>query len=364
MEDEKNYKKIVDYVEKAEFPTDLVPVIKQMDAAKYYYKAENGGHPGATVWDRVAILLELGRVDASVATFFLVQHCLLGKTIEMFGTPEMKKELIPKIISHEVIGGWGLTEVDVGSDASSMTTTVRQENGEYILNGNKRWIGNANKDVMVVFAKDEKSQEVGCYLIDLKQEGVNRKRIENKLALRAVQNMELHFTNVRIPLKNKLPGVKGFESVATLLAESRVFVAWLAAAMGVGLYDFMMKYVAKRNQFGRPLTAYQLTQEKIFRVMAIAQSNLMLCHQVTRLHEQGKATIGMIALAKAHTTDTLRDAARLARAALGGNGIVSDNHVMRTLIDAEVAFTYEGTYDINLLVATRELTGIAAFKTR
>lgn len=363
LESDKVYKRMVEYVEKSEFPTDIVPLVRDLDIGKHNYAGKFGA-VGGSPWDKFAVLLELGRVDASLATFFMVQHGLMGKTIDMFGSEEMKNEWMPKIINLEVIGGWGLTEQHIGSDASNMSTRVREENGEYILNGNKRWIGNANKDIMVVFAKDEKTEEVQCFLIDLTWAGIKREKIQNKLALRSVQNMQLWFDNVRIPAKNKLPGVKGFGSVAALLAESRLLVAWLATAMSVGLYDYLMKYVTKRQQFGKPITAYQLIQEKIFKVMSIAQSNLFLCHQLTKLHVEGKASIGQIAMAKAFCTDQLRESARHARAALGGNGIISDNHVMRTLIDAEVLFTYEGTYDINLLVTGRELTGIAAFKTR
>ena len=185
----------------------------------------------------------------------------------MFGSEEQKKELIPKIMNLELIGGWGLTEQNIGSDASSMETRVKLEGDHYVLNGNKRWIGNANKDVMVVFAKNEQSLEVECFFIDLKQEGVKREAIKRKMALRPVQNMQLWFDNVKIPLKNKLPGVKGFASVAALLAESRILVAWLAAGIGVGCYDYMIKYLVKREQFERPLASYQLIQEKIFKVM-------------------------------------------------------------------------------------------------
>lgn len=359
LESDAVYKRLIDYAEQAQFPEDLVPIVRKLDIAKYFYKADS-----TNPWDKVAIMLELGRIDASLTTFFLVQNCLLGKTIELYGSEEQKKEYLPKIKNFDIIGGWGLTEVDIGSDASSIQTTAKLVGNEYILNGNKRWIGNANKDILTVFAKEVSSGEVQCFIVDLKSPGVSRSYIKYKMALRPVQNGEIHFKDVRIPIKNKLPGVKGFQSVAALLAESRIFVAWLAAAQGLGLYDYMMRYLKKRQQFEKPILAFQLMQEKVFKVMSRVQSNLFFCYNIHKLHVEGKATFGQIAMLKGHTTEMLREAARFGREALGGNGIVLDNHVMKVLCDAEALFTYEGTYDINLLVAGRELTGIAAFKTR
>lgn len=363
LEDEKIYSQILEHIEKAQYPDTMLPFFKKLELGKYFYSEKYGGLASATAWDRVIIIMELGRVDASIATALMVQHVLLGKTIEMFGTEEMKKEYIPKIMNLDLIGGWGLTELTIGSDASSMTTKVKKDGDNFILSGNKRWIGNANKDIMVVFAKDE-SDEVGCYLLDLTWPGIRREAIKNKMALRPVQNMQLFFDDVKIPAKNKLPGVKGFNSVATLLAESRIFVAWLASGLGVGCYDYMIKYLVKREQFERPLVAFQLIQEKIFKVMSRVQASLFMNYNIQKRHLEGKASIGQIAMAKAFATEMLREAARWARESFGGNGIIADYHVMKVLVDAEVLFTYEGTYDINMLVAGRELTGVAAFKTR
>lgn len=362
--EEKVYNRILDYVETAEFPQDLIPALKKLDLCKYFYKSKYGMGDKYSMWDLVNVILELGRIDGSVGTLVLVQNCLLGKTIEMFGSEEQKAHYLPKIINMDIIGGWGLTEVLNGSDASGMETTCRREGDEWVINGNKRWIGNANKDVMVVFAKEEKTKEVLAFIVPLTTPGIKREAIKHKMALRPVQNMQLHYTNVRIPASNQLPGVKGFASVATLLAESRICVAWLACGLGLGLYDYMMKYVTKRIQFGKPIAAYQLMQEKIFKVMSRVQASLFFCYNITQLQIQGKATIGQLATAKAFATEMLREASRFGREALGGNGIISDNHVMRVLVDAEVLYTYEGTYDINLMVAGRELTGHAAFKTR
>ena len=363
FEDKKFYDMMLDYVEKAEYPEDAVTILKKLDLGRHFYHGEFGAGKSSSPWDKIVIILEAGRVDGSLATLILVQHLLLGKTVEMFGSEEIKQEYIPKIRDLELVGGWGLTELNIGSDASGMETRVRKEGDSYIINGNKRWIGNANKDLMVVFAKDETSLEVQAFLIHLTWPGVKREKIQRKMALRAVQNMQLHFTDLVVPARYKLPGVKGFESVASLLAESRVMVAWLAASLSIGLYDYMIKYVAQRKQFGKPLVAYQLMQQKVFKVMSRTQSILFFCYNIYQRHLEGKATIGQIAMAKSFSTEMLREAARYGREALGGNGIVADNHVMKVLVDAEVLYTYEGTYDINLMVSGRELTGYAAFKT-
>jgi len=366
MESPQVYSRLIDYIEADEFPEDVFPPIRDLDITKYFYEGEFGdGSEEPTYWERVALTIEASRVDLSLATMMAVQCFLLGKTIEVCGSEEQKNYYLPRIKSFELIGGFGLTEADHGSDASNLSTTVQKmANGDYLLNGNKRWIGNANKDIIIVFAKDTSDGEVGCYIVHLTSPGITRTKIQRKLALRPVQNMVVLFKDVIVPEKNKLPGVQGFLSVASLLAESRIMVGFMGAGLAIGLYDFTIKQLVKREQFGRPLAAFQLTQEKIFKIMSRAQAALFMCHHVYSLHLEGKATFGMISMAKAFSSEMAREAAKYAREALGGNGIIIDNHAMKCLADAEALYTYEGTYDINLLVAGRELTGLPAFKTR
>ena len=234
--------------------------------------------------------------------------------------------------------------------------------------------------------------------------GVSREVIKNKMSLRAVHNMQIFFDNVRIPENRRLPGCQGFQSVAEVLKKCRFGIGNLAAGVGLGVYDHLIKYLAEREQFKRSLTSYQLIQDKVFRVMSLVQQSLLLVYQGQRLLDGGNSTIGQMAFVKAVTSkniryaqkaykieiysllslssaliffyknfrffdffwifDFFREAASIARAAMGGNGIILDNYVIKAFIDMEAVYTYEGTYDINTLVTARELTGIAAFKTR
>lgn len=219
--------------------------------------------------------------------------------------------------------------------------------------------------MMVVFARNLDSNQIECFILDdLTQYGITREKIENKMSLRAVMNMQLYFHNVRIPENQKLPGVRGFGSVAKLLAESRMYICYVAAGIGLGVYDYMIKYLDERTQFGKKLTSYQLIQQKVVHVMSDIQAALFMVIQMIKLHEQKKLTIGKIAMTKAWVTKTVRNAARTGRESLGGNGIITTNYLMKAMMDIEAIYTYEGTYDINLLVAGRELTGKAAFKAR
>jgi acyl-CoA oxidase len=351
----------LELIEKAEFPEQVIPVLRDLKLGEKYCGAPYG--KGKNIKYLLAMILELARVDASVGTLVLVQLILLANTIDDFGSEEQRAELLPKILNFELIGGWGLTERDIGSDASNLQTTCsQQENGTWVLNGNKRWIGNANKDLMVVFARDQKSQQVKGFIVHLNKKGISRHAIQRKMAMRLVQNMDITFENVVVEEKWRLPKVVDFSSVAKMLAHSRICVAMLACGIGIGIYDNVVKYLSNRTQFNKSLLGFQLIQEKLVRIMGNVQASLSLVGKLVELAEKNQTSIGKYALAKAWVTLRIREAASLAREMLGGNGIVLDNYVMKAMMDMEGVYTYEGTYDINSLVAGRELTGLAAFK--
>jgi acyl-CoA oxidase len=352
---------IPEMVEKAEFPDKAIPILREMKVGEKYCGAPYG--KGKNLRFLYAIILELARIDAGLATMVLVQLILLGNTIDDFGSEEQKAKLLPKILNFEIIGGWGLTERDIGSDASNLKTTCRQlENGNWVINGNKRWIGNANKDIMVVFARDEKSKQVKGFIVSLTSKGITRNAIKNKMALRPVQNMDIQFENVEVEEQWRLPKVVDFSSVAKMLAHSRICVAMLACGAGIGIYDNVVKYLANRGQFNKSLLSFQLIQEKLVRIMGNVQASLSLVGKLVELGEKGQNTIGKYAMAKAWVTLRIRESAALAREMMGGNGIIHDNYAIKAMMDMEAIYTYEGTYDINSLVAGRELTGLAAFK--
>ncbi len=352
---------INEYIDKAEFPEPLIGKLGQQRWTKLFGRKPygDGGNPMSIA----LVLLELARVDASVCTFVLVQAGLALYTIESFASEEQKKKLIPDMLDFKLVSGWGLTEPLIGSDAANLTTSAKKTEDSYILNGGKRWIGNANRDLILTWARNTETKKIECFAIPTKTPGVRVEVIKNKLALRSVQNCHITFTDAKVPLDCKLPGAdKGFGSTNQVLEHSRIFVAWVAVGIALGVYDNTIKYINNRNQFGVKISSFQLTQEKLSRMMGHIQAMLLMVWRVTRLYEAGKLTIARAAMAKAWTTKVCREVAQLGREMMGGNGIISDNYAMKGLVDIEAIYTYEGTYDINSLVCGRELTGIPAFK--
>jgi acyl-CoA oxidase len=244
-----------------------------------------------------------------------------------------------------------------------MQAACRQNpDGSWVLNGNKRWIGNANKDLIVMFARDESSKLVKGFIVPLETSGIKRTTIKRKMALRCVQNIELHFDNVLIGKEWHLPKVVDFSSVSNMLAHSRLCVSMLACGIGVGIYDNLIAHLSQRSQFNRPLLGFQLIQEKLVRIMGNVQASLALVSQLIEVASQGKSSIGRFAMTKAWVTLRMREAASLSREMLGGNGIIIDNYAIKAMMDIEAIYTYEGTYDINCLIAGREMTSLSAFR--
>jgi len=347
--------------DKAQFPESLVEKIGQQHWTKLFAQKPYG--EAGTPMSIAVILLELARVDASVCTFVLVQAALALYTIESFASEEQKKKLIPEMLKFKLVSGWGLTEPLVGSDAANLTTSAQKTEDGYILNGGKRWIGNANRDLVLTWARNIETKKIECFAVPIKTPGVNVEVIKNKLALRSVQNCHITFTNAKIPHDSKLPGAdKGFGSTNTVLEHSRIFVAWIAVGIALGVYDNTIKYINNRNQFGVKISSFQLQQEKLARMMGHIQAMLLLVWRTTKLYETGKLTIARAAMAKAWSTRMCREVTQLGREMMGGNGIITDNYAMKAVADIEAIYTYEGTYDINSLVCGRELTGISAFK--
>jgi len=352
---------INEYYERAEFPEPLVSKLGEKDWVKLFVKKPYGEDKNAMYLGLAA--MEIARADASVATFFLVQVGLALYTLDSFASDEQKKKLFPDMLKLKVISGWGLTEPDIGSDAGNLQTQAKKVEGGYVINGGKRWIGNGDRDIVLAWARNQDTKKVECFIIPTKTQGVKTEVIKNKLALRCVQNCHITYTNVFVPEENKLQKAdKGFGSTNQVLEHSRIYVAWLAVGLALGVYDNTIKYVNNRNQFGVKISSFQLTQEKLSRMMGHIQAMLLMVWRVTRLYEAGKLTIARAAMAKAWTTRMCREVAQLGREMMGGNGIIIDNYAMKALGDIEAIYTYEGTYDINSLVCGRELTGIAAFK--
>ena len=348
-------------LEKAEFIDSLLPALRKLDLPKKYLEAPYG--VGKCPRRLASIVLELARIDGSLVTAFLVHSVLFMSTIAEFGSEEQKKAVLPGASRFELMGGFGLTEPSVGSDASGLNTSAQEmPDGSWVLNGEKKWIGMANKDFLICFARNKATKQVNAFLVDLKLPGVSRSVIWGKMSMRSVHNMHIILKDVRVPASARLPKVNDFTDVAKMLAHSRMFVSWVAVGIGLGLYDNLVAYVTQRQQFNQPIAKFQLVQARVVEVMGSVQAALAFATRLTEMMEKGQASIGRLALGKAWISKEIRKAAALARETLGGNGILIENRIIQAMMDMEAVYTYEGTYDVNTLVAGRELTGLAAFK--
>ncbi|CAD7699673.1 unnamed protein product [Ostreobium quekettii] len=352
---------IAGYWERAEFPFQLVPKLREMNVGGLFFKDHCS--TGVSLMSGFMAVVEMARVDTSISTFLMVHGMLAGITIALFGSEEQKRELVPKMSNLDLIGCWALTEPDQGSDASALTTMATRVPGGWQLNGRKRWIGNATfADVAVIWARNAESGQVNAFLVRKGTPGYHTKKIENKIALRCVQNADIHLDNVFVPDSARLPGVHSFRETGKILAISRIAVGWQPVGIAAGVYDMCLRYLKQRRQFGTQLASFQLAQEKLSRMLGNIQAMWLMSWRLTKLQEEGRMTHGTASMVKAWNTLRCRETVALGRELLGGNGIVTDFHVAKAFCDLEAIYTYEGTYDINALVAAREATGISAVK--
>jgi glutaryl-CoA dehydrogenase len=302
---------------------------------------------------------ELARADSSFTTFFGVHSGLAMGSIAAFGTEQQKVRWLPRMATCEIIGAFALTEPDHGSDAAHLETTATPVDGGYLLNGGKRWIGNGDTfGVAIVWA--QAAQGIAPFLFEPETTGFSRTPMLGKLSKRAVTNVEMWFDNCFVPDANRLP-VAGFRNVAEILRVTRHHVSWTALGEAIACYEIALAHAKERVQFGKPIGAFQLVQEKLVEMATEITKAQLLCLQLARLLDAGQATAGMTAMAKANNSKIARDCARLAREILGGNGILQQHDIMRHMVDIEAIYTFEGTWDINTLIVGRELTGLSAF---
>jgi alkylation response protein AidB-like acyl-CoA dehydrogenase len=354
---EKISPKIPQYYEKQEFPLDfLKDMLKEFPGI---FALSNQGYGSANIshWLSAVLVMEIAKVDLSLCTFFMVHGAeVVMKTLYLLGSEEQKNKYLPRLNSLELIGSFCLTEPQFGSDAYSIETNVTEDGDHYVINGKKRWIGNAiHAGLFIVWAKD-KNNEINGYLVE-KSDNVIVKRIEGKMCLRIVQNCDIEFKNVRISKENKLLGKNFKETVSQVFLSSRIGIGWGAIGAMMGSYETIINYLSNRIQFGKPLTSFQLVQEKLVRIMGNIQSCLYLVKRITDLYIKGQANMGLAALCKSFCSSKGREAVALARELMGGNGIILDNYVMKAFVDMESVHTFEGTWDINVLLAGKELTG-------
>ena len=347
--------------ESAEFPTGIVAGLSEVgiigltwpETAPFENSAEFRG------W----VSLELARVDASVATYVGVQAGLAMGAIGMCGSPEQRAHWLPLLGRGEKIGAFGLTEPLSGSDAAlGLQTTAQRRGDEWVLNGAKRWIGNATfSDICIIWARDVDDNKVKGFIVPTDTPGYQARKIERKISLRMVQNADITLTDVVVPENLRLPGATSFADTAAVLRATRAEVAWAAVGAAMGAYEAALSYAKNRIQFGKPLTAHQMVQDLLVKCMGNITASLTMVREASRKQDQGDERDEHAALAKAFATTKARETVAMAREILGGNGIVLDYGVARFFADVEALYSYEGTREINTLLVGRALTGQSAF---
>ncbi|MDQ4490449.1 acyl-CoA dehydrogenase family protein [Sinomonas sp. ASV486] len=346
----------IDCWNRAEFPHEIVPKVAELDVMS---PVRRQGHSNL-----LAGLLhaEFTRADASIATFMGVHDGLFAGSIELLASEEQKAAWLPEIYSLDKIGAFGLTEPLGGSDVAGGTrTTARRDGGDWILKGAKRWIGNATfSDWVVVFARDEADNQVKGFLVDTNLPGYSATRIENKIALRTVQNADITLDDVRVPAEFKLAHANSFRDTNKVLKATRLSVAWQAVGQQLAAFDVARRYTVEREQFGRPIASFQLVQDQLVTMLGNVVSSLGMMVRLAQLEDAGRARDEQSALAKAFTTARMRESVAIGRSLLGGNGIVTDYGMAKVFADAEAIYSYEGTHEINSLVVGRSITGISA----
>jgi glutaryl-CoA dehydrogenase len=346
----------VDCWNRGEFPMDLIPKLADIDLVS---PVRRQGHSNLFAGLMHA---EVTRADASISTFMGVHDGLFTGSIEALASQEQKDAWLPDIYALKKIGAFGLTEPLGGSDVAGGTrTTARRDGDSWILNGAKRWIGNATfSDWVVIYARDVEDNKVKGFLVDTTLEGFSAAKIENKIALRTVQNADITLDNVVVPDFFKLAHANSFRDVNKVLKVTRLGVAWQAVGQQLAAFDVARRYAVERRQFGRPLASFQLVQSQLVQMLGNSVSSMGMMVRLSQLEDAGEAKDEQSALAKAFTTARMRESVAIGRSLLGGNGIVTDFEMAKIFADAEAIYSYEGTHEINTLVTGRAITGISA----
>jgi len=348
---------IRDHYRNGTFPRDLIPQMAELGL--YGGNLQGYGCAGLNNVAYGLIMQELERGDSGVRSFVSVQSALVMYPIYTFGSQKQKEKWLPKLAKGEVIGCFGLTEPDFGSNPGGLRTRAVKEGDSWILNGTKMWITNGTlAHLAVVWARCE--EHIRGFLVEKGTKGFGTRQQHGKLSMRASDTSELIFEDCRIPTENLLPGTTGLKSALMCLNQARYGIAWGAIGAAMACYDEALNYAKGRVQFERPIAGYQLVQEKLVYMITEITKAQLLCIQLGRLKDQGKATPGRISLAKRNNVYHALEIARLARDILAANGIIDDYQVMRHLCNLETVKTYEGTHDIHTLIVGEDITGMSA----
>ena len=352
---------IEDYYERAEFPKQIVPGLASIGAFGPYIPEEYGG-AGLDQITYGLLMQELERVDSGVRSTASVQSSLVMYPIFKFGSEEQKQKYLPKLASGEMIGCFGLTEPDHGSNPGGMITNFKDAGDHVILNGAKMWISNSPfADIAVVWAKDETGRIHGL-VVERGMDGFTTPEIHGKWSLRASATGELVFDNVKVPKENLLPGKSGLGAPLACLDSARYGIAWGAIGAALDCYDAAVRYSKERMQFDKPIGSFQLIQKKLAEMLTEITKAQVLTWRLGVLRNEGRATTAQISLAKRNNVDMALSIAREARQIHGGMGITNEYPIMRHMMNLESVITYEGTHDIHLLILGHHITELQAFK--
>jgi glutaryl-CoA dehydrogenase len=357
---------IEQHYEKATFPRELIAEFAEMG----FLGAPLTGY-GCAGMGPVAYgltMIELERQDSGIRSFCSVQSALAMYPIHAFGSEDQRERFLPGMARGQIIGAFGLTEPNSGSDPGSMRTHARQREagGDYVLSGQKFWITNSPiADVMIVWAKTlefgSETPVVRGFLVERGMPGLSTPETKGKLSLRASITGEIVLDEVRVPVANLLPGVSGLKGPLSCLTQARYGIGWGAVGAAMSVYERARSYTLDRVQFGKPLAGFQLTQQKLVEIHNEIGKGLLLAHHFGRLKEDGKLSPVQVSYLKRDNVRMALEAARTARSMFGGNGIMGEYHVMRHMCNLETVFTYEGTHEIHTLALGRAITGLDAF---
>lgn len=344
-----------------EFPYEVIPKFAELNLCGVTYKGY--GCPGKSFLMEGIIAMEMARVDSSIATFFGVQSGLAMGSIYMCGSDAQKEEWLPKMQQLKAIGAFGLTEPEVGSGAAGgLTVTVKRSADGWLLNGQKKWIGNAPfADVTIIWARDLDDGQVKGFLVRKGTPGFTVEKIKGKMALRIVQNGLITMKDCVVEEKDRLQNANSFKDTARVLQMTRAGVAWMAVGCARGAYENALDYTRKRKQFGKPIASFQLIQNHLVEMLSNLTAMQSLVFRLSELQDQGLLRDEHASLAKVFCSLRTRDIVSKAREVMGGNGILLEYDVARFVADAEAIYSYEGTKEINSLIVGRAITGFSAF---
>lgn len=353
------------YWERAEFPFELIPKLAALGIVGTTITGY--GCPGLSRLAAGIVAAEVSRGDGSVNTFLGVQSGLAMGTINMLGSEEQKQRWLPAMATLDKIGAFALTEPEHGSDSVALETSARRDGDSYIINGRKRWIGNASMaDVVILFARDEADAKVKAFVMERNDdgsypEGYSTDVITGKIGKRAILQPDITLDNLKVPADNRLTECHSFKDVTRVLTSTRSGASWESLGHAMAAYEIAVDYAKTRQQFGKPIGSFQLVQNKLANMLAELTAMQLICFRLAVLAEDGRMTGPMASLAKMHTAQKARWICSEARDMLGGNGVLLENHVARHMTDMEVVSTYEGTDSIQSLLVGREITGLSAF---